>query len=151
MKRPHSLFSLAVVGILFSLSACGSLQSRTDDETVDIGYGTSKKSNLTNSVSKLDINEKEIGGYSNIFDYLRGRVPGVTVNGRGPNATVQIRGISSINCPTDPLYVVDGVVVNDISMINPNDVKSVSVLKDASASIYGSRGANGVIIITTKR
>lgn len=151
MKRPHSLFSLAVVGILLSLSACGSLQSRTDDETVDIGYGTSKKRNLTNSVSKLDINEKEIGGYSNIFDYLRGRVPGVMVNGRGPNATVQIRGISSINCPTDPLYVIDGVVVNDISNINPNDVKSVSVLKDASASIYGSRGANGVIIITTKR
>lgn len=134
------------------LMACGSYHpTPKDDVQVDIGYGTTKKKNLTTSVSKVDINDKEISGYSNMYDYLRGKVPGVNVIGKGANVKIQIRGINSINCPTDPLILVDGIEVSDLNMINPNDVKSVSVLKDASASMYGSRGANGVILITTKR
>ncbi len=149
MKTITTKLSLA---ILVLLSSCGSHRDVTaGNEAIEIGYGTQKKDRLTTSVSQLDINEKEIGGYATIFDYLRGKVPGVQVIGNGPNATVRIRGISSINCPTDPLILVDDVPTSNISMINPHDVQSVTVLKDASSSIYGTRGANGVIIIRTKR
>jgi len=78
----------------------------TDNEAIEIGYGTQRKDRLTTSVSQLEINEKEIGGYTNIFDYLRGKVPGVSVIGSGPSAKIQIRGINSINCSTDPLILV---------------------------------------------
>ncbi len=122
-----------------------------DESQVDIGYGSTKKGNLTMAVSQVKVDDKEVGGYSNMYDYLRGRVPGVNVIGTGRSAQIQIRGINSINCPTEPLILVDGVEISDLNMINPNDVKSVSVLKDASSSIYGSRGANGVILITMKR
>lgn len=121
------------------------------NEAIEIGYGTQRKDRLTTSVSQLEINEKEIGGYTNIFDYLRGKVPGVSVIGSGPSAKIQIRGINSINCSTDPLILVDDVPTTDISLVNPNDVRSVTVLKDASSSIYGTRGSNGVILIKTKR
>lgn len=134
------------------LVACGSSRRMSVDESqVDIGYGSTKKGNLTMAVSQVKVDDKEVGGYSNMYDYLRGRVPGVNVIGTGRSAQIQIRGINSINCPTEPLILVDGVEISDLNMINPNDVKSVSVLKDASSSIYGSRGANGVILITMKR
>lgn len=134
------------------LVACGSSHRMSVDESqVDIGYGSTKKGNLTMAVSQVKVDDKEVGGYSNMYDYLRGRVPGVNVIGTGRSAQIQIRGINSINCPTEPLILVDGVEISDLNMINPNDVKSVSVLKDASSSIYGSRGANGVILITMKR
>ncbi len=86
--------------------------------------------------------------YSNMYDYLRGRVPGVQVTS---DNKILIRGVNSINLSTDPLIILDGSEINDLSVINPNDVDSVTVLKDGSASIYGVRGANGVIIITTRR
>lgn len=96
----------------------------------------------------MDIQMK---GYTSIGEYLKGRVPGLQVMKTGSGYKYLIRGVSSINSPTDPLFIVDGVEVNDIDHINPNDVARVEVLKDASASIYGNRGACGVIIITTKR
>jgi len=119
----------------------------TDDESVNVGYGETSRSGLTYSVSKLKVKQREIVTYTNIYDYLRGRVPGVVVNGD----KVYIRGISTINASTDPLFIVDGVQVSDISNINPQDVDNISVLKDGSSAIYGSRGANGVIIISLKK
>lgn len=120
------------------------------EEMVNIGYGEVKRKNITSSVSKVTIDENVIGTYNNIFEYLEGRVPGVYIDNKSNPPRVLIRGISSIYGSTDPLYVVDGMVTSDISMINPNDIKSVEILKDSAAAIYGSRGANGVILITTR-
>lgn len=124
---------------------------RQEEDPIYIGYGYIKKKNLTNSVSKVEVNELQIGSYTNIGEYLKGRVAGLQVMKVGSGYKYLIRGVGSLNAPTDPLFIVDGVEVTDIDFINPNDVLSVEVLKDASASIYGNRGANGVIIITTRR
>lgn len=121
------------------------------DEEVNVGYGRMKRRNLTTSVSKVEIQDDVIGSYSNIGEYLMGRVPGLQVTKTGSEYKYTIRGINSINSPTDPLFIVDGVEIIDINHLNPRDIKSVEVLKDASASIYGTRGACGVILITTKR
>lgn len=119
---------------------------------VNIGYGEIDRKDLTYSISSLDTEELERNHYLTIYDYLEGRVPGVEVIKTGTaTASVRIRGLGTLNSATEPLYIVDGVQMDDISMINPKDVKSVDVLKDASTAIYGTRGANGVIIITTKK
>ena len=115
---------------------------------MDIGYGSMKRKDITSSVSSLQVDQKEVTTYSNMYDYLRGRVPGVQVTS---DNKILIRGVNSINLSTDPLIILDGSEIIDLSVINPNDVDSVTVLKDGSASIYGVRGANGVIIITTRR
>ncbi|MDT3357040.1 MAG: TonB-dependent receptor plug domain-containing protein [Bacteroidota bacterium] len=122
-------------------------------KVADIGYGTIKVRDLTTAVSTVKIKQREIVTYSNIYDYIRGRVPGVTVLKVGQNGgKIIIRGLGSINSSTDPLMLVDGVEVTDLSYINPSDVKSIDVLKDAaSCAIYGARGANGVILISTKK
>ena len=86
--------------------------------------------------------------FTNMFDYLRGRVAGVHV---GPDNTIIIRGLNSMQASTEPLILLDGVEITDLNLVNPRDVYSVDVLKDASAAIYGMKGANGVILITTKR
>lgn len=144
------------------LCACGSSRQVTNvytasdsissDDEVNVGYGSVNKNELTYSVNQVEIDEKESTVYSNIWDYMRGRVPGVSIGpaGTGETPSITVRGISSINLSTQPLILLDGIETSDISMLNPNDVASVSVLKDASASIYGTRGANGVIMITTK-
>lgn len=121
-----------------------------EEDSINVGYGYTKKKNLTTSVSKVSVNQGDVAGYTDIAEYLQGRVPGLMVQKTGSGYKYIIRGINSINASTDPLFVVDGSVVNDISYLNPRDVRSVEVLKDASASIYGSRGACGVILITTK-
>ena len=117
------------------------------DEEVNVGYGTMSRKDLGYAVDKVKIDENVISSYSNILEYLQGRVPGVEIDAGG---RIQIRGKNSINSPTEPLILVDGVECRDIKSINPRDVRSVEVLKDASAAIYGSRGANGVILFTTK-
>ena len=122
-----------------------------EDDSIYVGYGYIKRKNLTTSVSKVDVMDIQMKGYTSIGEYLKGRVPGLQVMKTGSGYRYLIRGVSSINSPTDPLFIVDGMEVNDIDSINPNDVERVEVLKDASASIYGNRGACGVIIITTKR
>jgi TonB-dependent SusC/RagA subfamily outer membrane receptor len=114
-----------------------------DDETVNVGYGTMKKKDLTTSVGKIDGTNKKYASYQNIYDMIRGEIPGVQVTGK----SIMIQGPSSINLSTEPLFVVDGVTVTSIDEISPQMVKSIEVLKGASASIYGSRGANGVILI----
>lgn len=115
-----------------------------EEMRIDVGYGTTKKKDLTTSVGYINGQDDAYASYTNIYDMIRGRVPGVQVNGN----KITIRGIVSINSSTDPLLVVDGAVVGSIDNINPRQVKSISVLKGSDASIYGSRGAGGVILIT---
>lgn len=122
---------------------------KIEDEKIPIGYGNVNKKDLTYAVDKIDAEkDKRVNGYQNIYDYMRGRLPGVRVTG---DNHVIIRGVGTLNLTTDPLFVVDGAVVSNIDYINVNEIKDISVLKDASASIYGSRGANGVILITLKK
>ena len=135
------------------------------EEVVVIGYGTAKKSDLTGSVVSVKEVELQARPAPSLNQMMQGRMPGVQVNnnsGRpGGRTTVRIRGFSSINSSNNPLYVVDGVFLpqntgdqftNAIDFINPNDIVSVEVLKDASSTaIYGARGANGVILITTRK
>lgn len=129
-----------------------SLRARTfAEDSVNVGYGYVKKSHLVNSVSTVKVDKNEVASYTDIGEYLQGRVPGLQVIKNGDSYRYVIRGINTINASTDPLLVVDGCEVNDISYLNPRDIKSVEVLKDASASIYGTRGGCGVILITTKR
>ena len=136
---------------LVAICACGPanqthVNSRMDEE-VNVGYGTMSRRNIGYAIDKVQVDEKVISSYTNIADYLRGRVAGLEVN---PNGTIQIRGKNSINSPTEALILVDNVPCTDINTINPMDIQSVEVLKDGSASIYGSQGANGVVLITTK-
>ena len=135
------------------------------EEVVAVGYGTMKKSDLAGSTGSVKSDVLEQRPVSSFNQTLSGKISGVNVStnsGRpGGHAMVRIRGNSSISVTNDPLYVVDGVILNvsalsngtsPIDYLNPNDVKSVEVLKDASATaIYGARGSNGVILITTKR
>lgn len=134
-------------------------------EVVVIGYGAVKKSDLTGSVLAMKPDSKNKGLVVNAQDMMQGKMAGVTVTTGGgtpgSGATIRIRGGSSLNASNDPLIVIDGVpmdnngvkgLANPLSMVNPQDIESFNVLKDASATaIYGSRGSNGVIIITTKK
>ena len=125
-------------------------------EIVVIGYGTVKKSDLTGAVATIKGEELMDKPVPNVSQALQGKIAGVEVsvnsNAPGAAAKVRVRGLGSINSNIDPLYVVDGVIGVDGNSINPNDIASLEVLKDASSTaIYGARGANGVILITTKR
>ena len=115
------------------------------DSQVNIGYGVADSHDLSYSVSSVKAEDKVF--FTNIYDYLRSKVPGIQVK---HDNTIVIRGVSTLNATTTPLIFVDGVEVENISSLNPQDIYSVDVLKDASSSIYGVRGANGVILITTK-
>lgn len=125
------------------------------EEVVVIGYGTQTRESLTGSVSNLTSDRIEIKPVSSIESALQGEIPGVLVvnsGGPGVSPTVRIRGIGSVNFSSDPLYVIDGIPVGNLNNFDVKDIESVSVLKDAaSAAIYGSRAANGVVLITTKR
>lgn len=124
-------------------------------EVVAIGYGTMKKSDLTGAITSVSAEQLTKAPVAGLDQALQGRAAGVTVTTNsgqpGEAATIRIRGIGSALGGNDPLYVVDGVITNDIAFLSPNDIQSMEILKDASATaIYGSRGANGVILITTK-
>jgi TonB-dependent SusC/RagA subfamily outer membrane receptor len=118
-----------------------------------IGYGYISKDKATHAYSVLNNRNENFCSYSNIFDLINGKCPGIRVmnqsNSPGREQEIIIRGQSSITLSNCALYVVDGVVVSHIAEIPPCDVKSISFLKDAAASIYGSRGAGGVVIIET--
>lgn len=144
MKTNRLLCILAATALA---AGCGTVAPRAGSQKVNIGYGEVSREELTTSVSTVTINENDIQGYTNIFDYLRGKVPGVIITG---DRRILIRGITTINASNDPLILVDGVEMRDISGLNPHDVKKVDVLKDSAASIYGNRGACGVILITTR-
>ena len=130
------------------------------EEVVVVGYGTMRKSDLTGSVSVVKSEDILARPQFSVLEGLRGKVAGLNImsgtynplgiDGGAPRMV--IRGLSSLNTDYTPLFVVDGVQMTDIQFVNPNDVESIEVLKDASATaIYGARGANGVILITTKR
>ena len=135
------------------------------NEVVVIGYGVARKNDLTGSVTAMKPDEKNHGQILNPQEMMQGKIAGVTVTSGGGTpgggATIRIRGGSSLNASNDPLIVIDGLALdnqgikgaaNPLSMVNPADIESFTVLKDASATaIYGSRGSNGVIIITTKK
>lgn len=150
------------------------------DEVVVVGYGTMKKSDLTGSVSKLSSEQFKSGNELSAQQLMQGAFAGVNISQNsgkpGGSTTIRVRGGTSVNASNEPLYVIDGVPIdatagnsqanistynndffdqeaaNPLSMLNPNDIESIDVLKDASATaIYGSRGANGVIMITTKK
>jgi len=146
------------------------------DELVATGYGTTRRLAITGSVTKINADEANVGVTTNANDMIKGRVAGVSItlnNGEpGANAQVRIRGGTSISASNEPLYVVDGVPIDNVpseprgiginsdpplarsplSLINPSDIESITILKDASATaIYGSRAANGVVLIETKR
>jgi TonB-dependent starch-binding outer membrane protein SusC len=116
------------------------------DEEINIGYGTVKKRDLMGPVNKVDGTESKYASYRTVYDMLRGQ-PGVQVNG----TSVIIQGANSIMLSSQPLFVVDGAVVPSLDDVQPFMVKSIEILKGSSASIYGSRGANGVILITLKK
>ncbi len=144
------------------------------DDVVVVGYGTQRRGDVTASVATVDIDDANQGLVTAPTDFLEGRVAGVNVieaSGEpGANVSVRIRGGTSITASNEPLYVIDGIPIsndnvtpggagqtsngparNPLTLLNPNDIASISVLKDASATaIYGSRGANGVVLITTK-
>ena len=134
-------------------------------EAVVIGYGTVRKDDMTGSIAAVKAEDLNRGAVVNTQDMLKGKVPGLLVTpgdgGPGSGSRIRIRGAASLNASNDPLIVIDGVPVaqgaggamsNPLDLINPNDIESFSVLKDASAAaIYGSRASNGVILITTKK
>ena len=135
------------------------------DEVVVIGYGTAKKDDMTGSVAAIKAEDLNRGAVVNTQDMIKGKVPGVLVTpgdgGPGSGSRIRVRGSASLNASNDPLIVIDGVPIaqgaggamsNPLDLLNPNDIESFSVLKDASAAaIYGSRASNGVILITTKK
>jgi len=124
------------------------------DEVVVIGYGVQKKSDLTGSVSSIDADEMRSLPTSNVTQAIQGKAAGIEIvsNSGSPGAStsVKIRGTGTVN-NSDPLYVVDGIPMDDINFLSSDDVKSIEILKDAASSaIYGSRAANGVVLVTTK-
>jgi len=126
------------------------------DEVVVVGYGTKKKSDLTGAISSVSNETLVRGGNNNAVGALQGTVSGVNIarnnNKPGGGYSIDMRGLSSISSSTTPLIVIDGVPGANLDMINPDDIEKIDILKDASATaIYGSRGANGVVIVSTKR
>ncbi len=164
VKDPKAVLVFSYVGYTtqeISLNGQSTLTINLDEdsqqleEIVVIGYGEAKKSDLTGAVSSVKPEELTQLATPDVAQALQGRAAGVSVISNsgepGSGVRVRIRGTGTINS-SDPLYVVDGFQTGNISFLNPNDIQSIEVLKDASATaIYGSRGANGVVLITTKR
>jgi len=138
-----------VTNIVITLALSNELQ-----EIIVVGYGTQKKADLTGSVATVDVKQMLTRPAADLSNMLQGRVAGVVSSGSnqpGGNGYVRIRGISSFGS-NEPLVIIDGVQTSGTNTVNPNDIESINILKDASsAAIYGARGAGGVIIITTKK
>ena len=148
-----------------SISVILSESSSELDEVVVIGYGTSLKKDLTGAVNLVKSEDFNKASFFSPQQLIQGKVAGVSIvtnsGAPGEGSNVLIRGIGSLNLNSNPLYVVDGIPLdsggvggmrNGLNVINPNDIESISILKDASATaIYGSRAANGVVLISTKR
>ncbi len=125
-------------------------------EVVVVGYGTQRKVDLTGSVSVVSAKDYEKAPVPDALTALQGKVAGVFIQSNsgepGADKLIRIRGVQSWGASTDPLYVIDGVIMDNMNSLSPNDVESISILKDAASSaIYGARAANGVVLITTKR
>ena len=145
--RKNSLLLLFLLPVALSCGNSARVPAGRHSEIVDVGYSTIARNALTSSQSTVELDENDSCPYQNIYQMIEGRCSGVRVQGE----KVIIRGVSTMNASTDPLFVVDGSPVVSIAHINPRDVKNIEVLKDAgSCAIYGLRGANGVILITLK-
>ena len=142
MKKLVFLFALAAC-----IVACGPSKYVRENDTVDIGYGTLDRDHVSTSVSNVKVKRNEAQTYTNMYDYLRGRVPGVQVTS---DNRIIIRGLGTNSDYSDPLILLDGVEITDLSTVDPSFVESVDVIKDGSSAIYGMQGANGVIIIKTR-
>ena len=148
MKKTCCLLAIALMACSCGTPGKYYIPDGTDpgEEEVNLGYQKVKKKDSTSSTSSLKVTRGS--GYTNIYEYLQGRVAGVEVNG----TNIRIRGERSLNGSNEPLILVDGIETSDISYISPDEVESIDVLKDASsAAMYGSRGANGVILITLRK
>lgn len=125
------------------------------EEVVAVGYGKNSRKNLSSAVSSVKSDDLNRGAIADVGQLLQGKVPGLNISSSGDptrKATIIMRGASTLNSSQSPFYVVDGVPGTDISLVAPDDIVSIDVLKDAAAtSIYGNRAANGVIMITTRR
>ena len=125
------------------------------EEVVIVGYGTQKKSSMTAAVSSVSAKEVQKQVTANVASALQGRTPGVEILQRGGIAgaevNIVVRGAGSFGA-TAPLYVIDGAIADGLDALNPSDIESIEILKDGSAAaIYGSRAANGVVLVTTKK
>ena len=148
--------SFKVVNPAESISIVMDVDSQLLEETVVVGYGVTRKRDLAGSVSQIKAEDVKAGVITSTADLLRGRAAGVSVRQEsfepGSGMTVRIRGASTISADNNPLYIVDGIQSSVGNQISPEDIESIEILKDAATTaIYGSRGANGVIIITTKK
>ncbi|WP_308992156.1 TonB-dependent receptor [Mariniflexile litorale] len=140
----------------FNVTLKPSLESLDEVKIVAIGYGTVKRENLTGSVASISAKELSKVAVTNVSEALAGRLPGVSVQAidgaPGADIIIRVRGGGSINNDNSPLYVVDGLIVDNLNDLPPGDIESIDVLKDAaSTAIYGSRASNGVILVSTKR
>lgn len=161
--EPQSVIEVSYIGYLTQETVINNQKSirfllkedtKTLDEVVVIGYGVQKKADLTGSVANINTEKLNTQSNANIGQALQGKIAGVDIVSQGgapgSGTRIMVRGIGTLN-NASPLYIVDGMYMNIIDHINPNDIASIDVLKDASsAAIYGSRAANGVIIVTTK-
>lgn len=161
--EPQSVIEVSYIGYLTQETVINNQKSirfllkedtKTLDEVVVIGYGVQKKADLTGSVANINTEKLNTQSNANIGQALQGKIAGVDIVSQGgapgSGTRIMVRGIGTLN-NAYPLYIVDGMYMNSIDHINPNDIASIDVLKDASsAAIYGSRAANGVIIVTTK-
>ncbi|MBC7891648.1 MAG: SusC/RagA family TonB-linked outer membrane protein, partial [Sphingobacteriaceae bacterium] len=144
------------VGNQTTLNVTLKADTKSLDEVVVVGYGTVKKSDLTGSVTKVGEAAIKATPIVSLDRAMQGRAAGVQVTQSsarpGGSSTIRIRGTGSVNASNDPLYVIDGFPTSGLNSINSDDIESIEILKDASATaIYGSRGANGVVLVTTKR
>lgn len=161
--KPQSVIEVSYIGYLTQETVINNQKSirfllkedtKTLDEVVVIGYGVQKKADLTGFVANINTEKLNTQSNANIGQALQGKIAGVDIVSQGgapgSGTRIMVRGIGTLN-NASPLYIVDGMYMNSIDHINPNDIASIDVLKDASsAAIYGSRAANGVIIVTTK-
>ena len=163
LKNPNGKITISYIGFNpQTLTAASNMQitMKSEDkelnEVVVVGYGTQKKVNLTGSVSSVDSKALESRPIQNVQSGLQGMMPGVTISGTNgapgmDSGSINVRGVGTLNS-SSPYILIDGVESGTMSSLDPNDIESISVLKDAaSAAIYGSKAANGVILITTKR
>ncbi len=131
------------------------VDDKTLEEVVVVGYGTARKRDLTGAITSLSGDDIKNAPNNNPINALQGKVPGLSITNSGSAGSspkIQLRGVATMNSGTQPIYVVDGMILNNIDFLSPQDIESIEVLRDPSSlAIFGVQGANGVIIVTTKR
>ncbi len=152
LEKRDNMKHLVLTSVLaLALCSCGTSNrvisvDHGGDDPINIGYGTTTRDETTNAVSTLKVDDKT--SFTDIYDYIEGKIPGVMVVGN----KFRVRGTRTISGDGYALVLVDGMEVNDLTGLTPDMVESIDVLKDAaSSSIYGVRGANGVILVTTRK